>query len=208
MVQRKLFFIRQVALTSVLLLAVFFTTHAQLVDQVIGQKRSKVQALLKPYRILDYKQEREVHNIEPGIHQTVLFENDTCKRFYWAVTPTGMPRFKVLLLDNGYQKTESGFAKDSLQLLSRGLESGKATLFIASLRIERSATAANAKAHHTRTKRELPSQSELQAMPLLQQAILEEEARGSSDSSSMKKKRTPKEQWVGGSVGQANLLGW
>ena len=208
MAQSKLFFIRQAALLTVLFLISFVNAEAQLVDQVIGQKRSKVQALLKPYRILDYKQEREVHNIEPGIHQTVLFENDTCKRFYWAVTPTGMPRFKVLLLDNGYQKTESGFAKDSLQLLARDLESGKATLFIASIQIEKKAAAKKTTASSSKRKKKLPSQSELQAMPLLQRAILEEETRQKSDTIPVKNNRDPKQHWVGNSYGETHILGW
>lgn len=201
-----------------LLFAVLMTFSAigkaQLVDEIIGQKRSRVQAMLKPYRILDYKVEREVHTIESGIHQTVLFENDTCKRFYWAVTPTGQDRFKSLLIDNGYSRSDSvSFLKDSLLLQVRQLSSGKATLYIASItnKLEGNRDAAGRKVEPKKNKtkkvKQLASASELQQMPLLQQAILEEELRAKNDTTP-KKKKDPSRHWVGSKYGRTNVLGW
>lgn len=211
----KLFKFRQTFVFSTVMLF-SIVAQAQLIDEIIGQKRSRVQALLKPYRILDYKLEREVHTIEAGIHQTVLFENDTCKRFYWAVTPTGEDRFKSLLIDNGYAKADSGnFAKDSLLLQVRELSSGKATLYIASilsdnLKGKRDAAGRQIVERKKRNKdgtRKLASAAELQQMPLLQQAILEEELRAKNDTTP-KKKKDPSKHWVGSKYGKTNVLGW
>ena len=193
----KLFSFRQ-TLVFVLLLAAT-CSKAQLVDGVLGQKRTVVQVLLKPYRIIDYKKEREVHNIDQGIHQTVLFENDTCRRFYWAVTPDKIDKFKSMLLDGGYKADgKSGFVKDSLELVAKPLESGKATLFIAALSKELKGDR-NAAGVIIKKKRV----ANLEAMPLLQQAILAEEL-----DSTPKPKKDPSDHWVGGKYGKKSVLGW
>ena len=193
----KLFSFRQ-TLVFVLLLAAT-CSKAQLVDGVLGQKRTVVQVLLKPYRIIDYKKEREVHNIDNGIHQTVLFENDTCRRFYWAVTPDKIDKFKSMLLDGGYKADgTSGFVKDSLELVAKPLESGKATLFIAALSKELKGDR-NAAGVIIKKKRV----ANLEAMPLLQQAILAEEL-----DSTPKPKKDPSDHWVGGKYGKKSVLGW
>ena len=182
--------------------------NAQIVDQIIGQKRSRVQALLKPYRLVDYKQEREVHTIESGIHQTVLFENDSCKKFYWAVVPNKLDRFKSLLIDNGYtSKKEVGYVKDTLQLQARTLESGKATLFIASLSVPLQGERDAAGRKVENSKKPMDGTAEVQTLPRLQQAILEEEKQAKLDTTP-KKKKDPSRHWVGPNYGKTTILGW
>jgi hypothetical protein len=183
--------------------------NAQIVDELIGQKRSRVQALLKPYRLVDYKVEREVHTIESGIHQTVLFENDSCIKFYWAVTPNSIDRFKSLLIDNGYTiEANTGFAKDSLKLQTRTLESGKATLFIASLsKAELKGNRDAAGRVIVEKVKPMDGSGEVQTMPRLQQAILEEEKRAMLDTTP-KPKKDPSRHWIGPTYGKTSILGW
>lgn len=193
-------------LLILLLTACCAQANAQIVDRLLGQKRTTVQTLLKPYRIVDYKKERVVHNIESGIHQTALFENDTCVKFYWAVTPESMGRFKDLMLENGYKADGEGFVKDSVLVDARELNSGKATLFIAAISKElkgnRDATGAIVV-----EKKKGVDNSEVQTMPLLQQAILEEERKAALDTTP-KPKKDPRRHWVGTKSGNTSILGW
>lgn len=194
----KLFSFRQ-TLVFILLLATFCSSKAQLVDGVLGQKRAIAQVLLRPYRIVDYKKERVVHNIEKGIHQTVLFENDTCRRFYWAVSPNKIDKFKSMLLDGGYSSdSKHGFVKDSLELVIKPLESGKATLFVAALSKELKGD--RAPSGKVIKKKRIAN---LEAMPLLQQAILAEEL-----DTTPRPKKDPSDHWVGGKYGKKSVLGW
>lgn len=194
----KLFSFRQ-TLIFLLLFAGSFSSKAQLVDGVLGQKREVVQVLLRQFRLIDYKKEREVHGVEPGIHQTVLFENDTCQRFYWAVTPDKIDKFKSMLLDGGYRSAAgNGFVKDSLELLRKPLKSGKATLFIAALSKE-------LKGDRDASGRRLQKKiiANLEVMPLLQRAILAEER-----DTTPKLTKDPTDHWVGGKYGKTTILGW
>lgn len=195
---RKLFSFRPTPLFCAMML-LFGSAKAQLVDEVLGQKRPKVQVLLKPYRIVDYKKDREVHNIGVGLHQTVLFENDTCVKFYWAVAPDRTEYFKGMLVGGGYKETNNGFVKDSLQLTFRELESGKATLYIAS--ISESLTGNRDRSGMLVKKKTVVS---VEQMPLLQQAILAEE----KDTLRKKEWKDPQRNWVGGKQGQTTVLGW
>lgn len=161
--------------------------------------------MLKPYRILDYKKDREVHSIRKGMQQTVLFENDTCNRFFWAVVPAKQSEFEKMLGHSGYIQEEDGFKKDSLTLNVRALESGKAVLYIASinpvLKGERDAAGRKVVAKKRKKKREVSGES--QNMPRLQQAILEAE-----QDTTPKPKRDPRDHWVGSSYGTTRILGW
>jgi hypothetical protein len=206
--ESKLFVIRP-TLFFLLLIVVSSVGNAQIVDELIGQKRSRAQALLKAYRLVDYKLEREVHTIESGIHQTVLFENDTCRKFYWAVTPESMDRFKSLLIDNGYANSlQGGYSKDSLMLQMRPLESGKATLFIASI----SKTLTGKRDASGKVVKEKPKPMDgsghVQELPLLQQAILEEERKAKVDTLTRKKVKNPSRHWIGTPSGRTKVLGW
>lgn len=204
MPETKLFTIRPMVLFT-LLISLPVLVNGQIVDELLGQRRTKVQALLKPFRILDYKKEREVHNIESGIHQTVLFENDTCKRFYWAVTPNGIDRFKSLLLEAGYSKTDVGFSKDSLNLTSRELNSGKATLFIASISEELKGKRDVSGQIIEKKKTVVRSANVDQSyVPLMQQQIAEEEKKDTVP----KPRKDPKIHWVGTRSGNTSVLGW
>lgn len=180
---------------------IFSPANAQLIDGILGQKRTVVQVLLHPYRIMDYEKDRVVYNVEKGIHQTVLYINDTCKQFYWAVSKEQMPLFKAKLLDGGYSlKAENKFVKDSLELVVRPLNSGKATLFMASLS-EKLKLSGNRDATGKVIKKKRVMN--LEAMPLLQQAILTEE-----NDTTPKKPKDPERHWVGERDAKATILGW
>ncbi|MCF8460418.1 MAG: hypothetical protein K9G46_06820 [Flavobacteriales bacterium] len=183
------------------MMLLFSSVNAQLVDGVLGQKRTVVQVLLRPFRIIDYKKERVVRFIEEGIHQTVLYENDTCVNFYWAVDSAAIPSFKTQLANAGYTATADGFVKDSLALSIKPLASGKSTLFIAAITGglvgDRDASG---NLVVVRTKRMV----ENEPMPLLQQAILAEEKNKFAE----KKPKDPKRHWVGEKEGSMKVLGW
>lgn len=182
-------------------------TKAQLVDTVLGQKRSHVSVLLRPYRIVDYKLERVVHGIGDGVHQTVFYENDTCNKFYWAVPNDFVESFSTQLVEAGYTPLATGaFAKDSMELVVKPIESGNATLFIAVLTADmkaKQAVAQKRKKPKQKQKASVPSQVELEAMPLLQQAILAEEA-----DTTAKPPKDPQRHWVGEREGKSSILGW
>ncbi len=174
---------------------------AQLVDGILGQKRTIAQVLLRPYRIIDYGKERVVHQIDEGINQTVFFENDTCVKFYWAVDTELVDTFKSRLLNEGYVLHELGLRKDSLELSLKPLPSGKSTLFIASI----SATLAgdrdpSGRPVVVRTTKVV----ENEPTPLLQQAIMDEE----KNRPEQKKHKDPKRHWVGNQDGELRILGW
>jgi len=205
----RLFNIRQTFLFFGLM-ALSAAANAQLVDEILGQKRSLVSVLMRPHRIVDYKLERVVHAAGDGIHQTVFYENDTCNKFYWAVPTEAISDFTAKLIDSGYKSTtEDGYAKDSLELVVRPLDSGTATLYIAVLSTgmkEMQAAAQKQKRKKQQTQRlktSVPSQVELEAMPLLQQAILADEA-----DTTPKPPKNPQRHWVGERDGKTNFLGW
>jgi len=198
---KKLCLIRQTAIFLVVLLATS-SAQAQLIDGLLGQKRALVQVLLRPYKLVDYQKEREVHIMSKGVHQTALFENDTCIRFYWAVNTDHLPDFRNQLAADGYRPNEEGmFVKDSLELIVKPLDSGKATLFIAALSTKLQGKR-DASGKPIVSKKIVSSDNEL---PLLQQAILAEEA---DSLSSTKKVRYPEQNWVGTRSGTTTILGW
>lgn len=198
-----LFSFRPTALLSLMLL-LFNTSNAQLVDGVLGQKRTVVQVLLRPFRIIEYDKDRVVRFIDTGIHQTVLFENDTCVKFYWAVDADGMDAFKSRLMEAGYVADANGFKKDSLELTLKPLASGKSTLFIASISpgLE-GARDASGKLVVVRNNRFV----ENEPVPLLQQAILAEE-KDKRAGKKPKEPKNPKQHWVGEKEGTVRVLGW
>ncbi|MCF8257860.1 MAG: hypothetical protein K9J06_09910 [Flavobacteriales bacterium] len=106
--------------------------EAQPVDNIIGVKRVKVQQMLRPYRILDYQRDKVTYQIEKGIRQTVLYVNDTCASFLWAVNTEQMPAFMSSLEKAGYlQLREGSLSKEGLMVEMRPLDSGKAMVFSA-----------------------------------------------------------------------------
>jgi len=202
----RLFPIRQTLLLFGLM-AFSVAANAQLVDAILGQKRSQVSVLMRTNRIVDYKLGRVVHFVGDGIRQTVFYENDTCNKFYWAVPTEAIADFTTKLTDAGYKATsDAGFVKDSLELVIKPLESEAVTLFIAVLSSEMKAkqTVTQRERRQKREKKNsVPSQVELEAMPLLQQAILAEEA-----DTTAKPPKDPQRHWVGEREGKSSILGW
>lgn len=202
----RLFIIRQTFLLFGLM-ALSVAAKAQLVDAILGQKRSAVSVQMRPHRIVDYKLHRVVHSVGDDILQTVFYENDTCNKFYWAVPNSALASFTAQLVAAGYKpKGENGFVKDSLEVVVEPIESGNATLFIAVLsaemrKIQSSFRAQRRQKQRQRTNAPLPV--ELEPMPLLQQAILAEEA-----DTTAKPSKNPERHWVGEREGKTRILGW
>lgn len=202
----RLFIIRQTFLLFGLM-ALSVAAKAQLVDAILGQKRSAVSVQMRPHRIVDYKLQRVVHDVGDGILQTVFYENDTCNKFYWAVPNSAIDRFTVQLHEAGYKaKGSNGFVKDSLEVVVEPIEAGNATLFIAVLSAEMREIQSSFRAHKRQKQRQKtnkPLTVELEPMPLLQQAILAEEA-----DTTAKPPKDPEHHWVGEREGKTSILGW
>lgn len=200
----KLFAIRPI-LVILLMVGAMNPANAQLVDKLIGQKRETAHALMRPYKIVDYKKERVVHSYATGIHQTLLYEKDTCTRFYWAVAEAQLDEFKSLLVESGFKPNEeAGFVKDSLVLLVRKLSSGKATMFVASIDTTK-LTGKREVSGKLVVDHTAPNQEPL---PLLQQAILAEDKAKKSDTVEVKKKKDPQRHWIGDEKVKTSILGW
>jgi len=177
----------------------FFGANAQLVDGVLGRKRTVVQVLLRPYRIINYEKDRVVYALDDGVRQTVLYKNDTCMRFHWTVAERGRTAFEAQLLENGYRaRASNGFEKDSLQLTTRQLDSGKATRYMAAISQDLSGNRA-ASGRKVREERTIGPE----AIPLLQQTVQAEEA-----DTTPKPPIDPERNWIGGRYGRTSILGW
>jgi hypothetical protein len=180
------------------------SANAQLVDGIIGVKRTKVQQLLRPYHILDYQKDRVVYAFSKGVRQTVVYQNDTCKGFFWAVNPEQLGAFISTMQKSGYQMdADSTFTKGGIWVLTERLDSGKATLFTA---MQDKATAiaannllANDAAGRPDMKRKGPVYVEL---PLMQQEVLAEKR------DTIRVAKDPTRNWVGGTSTSVNILGW
>jgi len=177
-----------------------------LVDNIIGLKRTKVQQLLRPYHILDYQKDRVDYSFSKGVRQSVIYTNDTCTGFYWAVSSEQLKGFVGSLQKSGYaMDTDSSFSKHGLWVVSQKLESGKATLFTAmqdkaaAIAINNAAVAKASVSNLSFTKRKGPVMVEL---PLMQQEALSEK------SDTTKKVKDPARNWVGAEVKSVHVLGW
>jgi len=179
---------------------------AQLVDNIIGLKRTKVQQLLRPYHILDYQKDRVDYSFAKGIRQTVVYTNDTCTGFFWAVSSDQLKGFIGSLQKAGYvMDKDSSFSKAGLWVVSQRLESGRATLFTAmqdkaaAIATNSAAVARTSASDLSFTKRKGPVMVEL---PLMQQEVLAEK------NDTTKKVKDPTRNWVGGEAKSVSVLGW
>lgn len=194
---------------------------AQPVDAIIGLKRTRVQQILRPYRILDYQRDRVLYEMEKGVRQTVLYVNDTCVSFLWAVNNDRIPGFRSSLEAAGYVLSPDGtYVKDGLEVTVTALESGRASVFTA-----RAAGAyrptdgrpllAQGDRPETGTGRKGKKKTDRYAnvpmrhgeavvidVPLMQQEANREKAEG------VKRVKDPQRNWVGDAEGATRFLGW
>jgi hypothetical protein len=223
---------RKLSVAFALLLSVGpMLADAQPVDNIIGVKRAKVQQILRPYRILDYQRDKVAYQIEKGVRQTVLYANDTCTSFLWAVSTEQLPAFISSLEKSGYVRSSDGsLTKDGLVVDARLLESGKATLLsvrregaatievqqpLAAVSTPKTQTKEGGKSEKTASKGQRKYKSSrydnvpmnrgkavVIDMPLMQQEVQREKA------NPVKKVKDPQRNWVGEAEGSAQLLGW
>lgn len=217
---------RTLCLLTVLILSSMTVVMAQPIDSIIGLKRTKVQQILRPYRILDYQRDRVSYQMDKGVRQTVLYINDTCTSFHWAVSTPQLASFLSSLEQVGYVHTSDGtMVKDGLSVDVRTLESGKATLLTVKATSAPTLTAtdklpevvsATSKETETTSKttsgRKRPDRyanvpmnrgrAVVIDLPLMQQEALLEKA----DTTRMLK--DPTRNWVGEAQGEAKFLGF
>ncbi len=195
---------------------------AQPVDAIIGVKRTRVQQMLRPYRILDYQRDRVSYEIEKGVRQTVLYVNDTCVSFLWAVNADKLQGFIQQLEAAGYSSSTDGSLKKQDMVVSIAeLSNGKVSvLTVQGSGIPRSTDAkllANAqesqqvvgknkkgKQKHDRYAN-VPMKhggAVVINVPLMQQEANREKAEG------VRPEKDPQRNWVGDAEGSTRFLGW
>lgn len=177
--------------------------NAQLVDGIIGVKRTKVQQLLRPYHILDYQQERVVYSFDKGVRQTIIYENDTCFTFFWAVDKNHLPTFLGQLQKSGYSmRGDTSFVKGDILVEKRMLDSGKAILFYAVQDYAKAIIANNRNSGNESYSGKKVSGPVLLELPRMQQAILAEKM------DTVPKTKNPIRNWVGAEEKAVSILGW
>lgn len=184
---------------------------AQPVDGIIGKKRSRVQQMLREYRILDYQKTRVEYALDKGTRQTVIFNNDTCAAFFWAVNIDRVPEFTSRLLEHGYTiAPDSSLVRNGIVVRPQRLESGKAVLFSASL--DESIAVSDVAQFGSTQKNGGDKQVKddtprvrgpiVLPLPLMQQAALIE------DADTTVKVKDPTRNWVGGTDTEVRFLGY
>jgi len=193
-----------------LLSASSLMTVAQPVDGIIGKKRSRVQQMLREYRILDYQKTRVEYALDKGLRQTVIFKNDTCTAFFWAVSTDRVQEFTTRLHEHGYTITpDSSLVRNGIVVRPQRLESGKAVLFSASL--DESVAVSDAARSGTAPDNSINKKAKDDAprvrgpivlpLPLMQQAAMIE------DADTTVKAKDPTRNWVGGADTEVRFLG-
>jgi len=176
---------------------------AQLVDGIIGVKRTKVQQLLRPYHILDYQLDRVVYSFDKGVRQTVIYENDTCFTFFWAVDKNQLPNFFGQLQKSGYaMQSDTSFVKGDILIEKRVLDSGKAILFYAVQDFSKAIAANNRFSGNESKSVKKESGPVVLELPRMQQAIIAEKM------DTVPKIKNPTRNWVGTEQKSVSILGW
>jgi hypothetical protein len=194
---------------------------AQPVDAILGLKRARVQQILRPYRILDYQRDRVSYEMEKGVRQTILYVNDTCVSFLWAVNTDKVADFRSSLEAAGYVSTADGsYAKEGMEVTVTALESGKVSVFTAratgSFRpMDDRPLMSTQVGQHPNTGRKGRKRPDRYAnvpmrhgeavvidLPIMQQEANREKAEG------IKLVKDPQRNWVGEAEGSTRFLGW
>ncbi len=178
--------------------------------------------MLRPYRILDYQRDRVSYEIEKGVRQTVLYVNDTCVSFLWAVNADKLPAFIKQLEAAGYTSSTDGSLKKQDMVVSIAeLSNGKASvLTVQGNGIPRSADSkllANVQASQQVVGKNKKGKQKHDRyanvpmnrggavvidVPLMQQEANREKAEG------LKPEKDPQRNWVGDAEGSTRFLGW
>lgn len=187
---------------SFLVLLSPLVSNAQLEDSIIGLKRAKVQQLLRPYRILDYQRDRVAYGISKSVRQTVVYEEDTCTSFFWAVETAKLSGFVSQLKSAGYaQQSDGAYVKEHIRVTERKLESGKAVLFAAVSTVSPRSLAIEARNRNADDKAFTGRRGDpiMMELPLMQQQVMVD---------TVPKIKDPTRNWVGGEHTTVKVLGW
>lgn len=183
--------------TIFILLLCHFGGRSQVVDSIVGLKRSMVQQLLRPYRILSYQRDLVVYHFDKGVTQTVLFKDDTCSGFYWNAEPD---REKLLLQrmeQAGYTHVDESVLTRTNIVINRSVAANGSTFFNATVTPvpNRPKNGSDRSGRMTKGPIVLP-------LPRMQQEVLSEKA------DTVPKVKDPQRNWVGGNDTEVRLLGW
>lgn len=108
---------------------------AQVPDALIGLARAKAINRMGELRTMDYDRDRMTYRVADGISQTLLFENDTCKAFYWTVKDANRSRFHALLVATGFDTDkDSVWAKGAQQIKSQRFSDGSRWMYFGTVR--------------------------------------------------------------------------
>lgn len=184
---------------------------AQPVDGIIGKKRSRVQQMLREYRILDYQKTKVEYAIDKNTRQTVIYVNDTCTAFFWAVNADRASDFMEKLQAHGFVfLPDSSLERNDVLVHPQRLESGRTVLFSASLKqtveheavFPRSAEAQKGAGKNGKQDVQRVRGPIVLPLPLMQQAAHIE------DADTTIKVKDPTRLWIGGAETQVRLLGY
>lgn len=126
----KRFYLVTIALTTQAISCV-----AQVPDALIGLARAKAINRMGELRTMDYDRDRMTYRVAKGISQTLLFEHDTCRAFYWTVKEANRSRFHELILATGFAaQNDSVWVKGSQQIRSQRFSDGSRWMYFATIK--------------------------------------------------------------------------
>jgi hypothetical protein len=106
---------------ALILLLIGECTAQEMYTDLIGMKRRHVQVVLKKESFVDYQKTHVTYQLTEHVKQTVLYNSDTCKAYYWSVASNAIPEFEEKLKTAGftsadYKRTAASGANEPLTL--------------------------------------------------------------------------------------------
>lgn len=106
---------------AIIFLLIGECTAQNIYSDLIGMKRKHIQVLMKDESYVDYQKSHVTYRLSPAVKQTVLYDADTCKAFFWSVALSESESFENGLKQEGlanlsYRKTVSAGEMDSVML--------------------------------------------------------------------------------------------
>lgn len=106
---------------AIIFLLIGECTAQDIYPDLIGMKRKHIQVLMKNESFVDYQKSHVTYRLTSSVKQTVLYDADTCKAFFWSVALSESESFENGLKEEGlaslsYRKTVSAGEKDSVML--------------------------------------------------------------------------------------------
>lgn len=106
---------------AIIFLLIGECTAQDIYSDLIGMKRKHIQVLMKNESYVDYQKSHVTYRLSPAVKQTVLYDADTCKAYFWSVALSESESFENGLQQEGlaslsYRKTVSAGETDSVML--------------------------------------------------------------------------------------------